>query len=211
MTSALAALQAQQRACTACVEAGYIAQAHPIFSGHAGQKVLVVGQAPGPVEVDETRPFAGRAGMQLMRWFAKAGFGEEATVRERVYFTSMTTCFPGRNGAGNGDRRPSAREVKLCSHWLDSVLELLRPNLIIPVGTLSLARFMPQRKLDEVVGYAFDAQGIRVTPAQPSEPTLLPLPHPSGASRWLNDPERVDKLNQALVTLHDFGVRLRVV
>jgi uracil-DNA glycosylase family 4 len=211
VTEALAALQTDHRACTLCVDAGYIAEAHPVFSGHAGQKVLVVGQAPGPVEIDRTRPFAGRAGRQLMRWFAAAGFGEEAAVRDRVYFTSMTTCFPGRNRDGSGDRRPSAGEVKLCAPWLEGVLALLRPGLIIPVGTLSLSRFLPGRKLDEVVGYAFDGGGTRTVPGDPARPVLLPLPHPSGQSRWLNDPERVDKLNQALETLHDFGVHLRVV
>jgi uracil-DNA glycosylase len=211
VTEALAELQDQHWRCTACVDAGYLAQAHPVFSGNAKQKVLVVGQAPGPVEIDQTRPFAGRAGMQLMRWFAKAGFGDEATVRERVYFTSMTTCFPGRNRAGNGDRRPSAREVQLCARWLDGVLELLSPKLIIPVGTLSLSRFMPGCKLDDVVGNAFDNAGVKVSPEQLAAPTLLPLPHPSGQSRWLNDPKRVAKLDQGLRALHGFGVRLRVV
>jgi len=211
MSIALADLQKQHRSCTACVDAGYIADAHPVFSGNAKQKVLVVGQAPGPVEIDQTRPFAGRAGMQLMRWFSQAGFGDEAAVRERVYFTSMTTCFPGRNRAGNGDRRPSAREVQLCSHWLEELLELLNPRLIIPVGTLSLSRFMPGCKLDDVVGDAFDIAGVKVSPARPPTPTLLPLPHPSGQSRWLNDPARIAKLNVALRSLHDFGVRLRVV
>jgi uracil-DNA glycosylase family 4 len=211
MSEALADLQKQHRACTACVDAGYIAEAHPVFSGNAKQKVLVVGQAPGPVEIDQTRPFAGRAGMQLMRWFSQAGFGDEATVRERVYFTSMTTCFPGRNRSGNGDRRPSAREVQLCAHWLNVVLELLTPQLIIPVGTLSLARFMPGCKLDDVVGYAFDTSGVRISADQPATPTLVPLPHPSGQSRWLNDPQRVAKLNRALESLRAFGVRLRVI
>ena len=211
MSDGLAELQTQHRHCTACVDAGFIAAAHPVFSGNAKQKVLVVGQAPGPVEIDQTRPFAGRAGMQLMRWFAKAGFGDEVTVRERVYFTSMTTCFPGRNRSGDGDRRPSAREVKLCSHWLDGVLELLSPGLIISVGTLSLSRFMPGSKLDDVVGNAFDTAGLKVSPGRLATPTLLPLPHPSGQSRWLNDPKRVAKLDQALEALHGFGVRLRVV
>ena len=186
-------LQRRHRACTACVKAGFIERAHPVFSGQLAQRFLVVGQAPGPVEVDQTRPFAGRAGKQLMRWFAQAGFGDEGDVRRNVYFTSMTTCFPGRNRSGNGDRRPSAHEVALCSHWLDELLGLLKPRVLIPVGTLSLARFMPGKRLDDVVGRSFSAAAM----------TLVPLPHPSGQSRWLNDPGRVKLLNAGLGKLSE--------
>jgi uracil-DNA glycosylase len=133
-----------------------------------------------------------------MRWFAKAGFVDEADVRQRVYMTSMTTCFPGRRSAGGGDRAPSRREVALCSSWLDGVLRLLRPNLILPVGSLALSRFLPGRGLDAVVGGAFDAARRTVRGLPSTGPVLLPLPHPSGQSRWLNDAERVARLEEAL-------------
>jgi uracil-DNA glycosylase len=151
----------------------------------------VVGQAPGPVEIDQTRPFAGRAGKQLMRWLATAGFGTEEQIRDTIYFTAMATCFPGKNPKGSGDRRPSAREVALCSHWLDGVLDLLEPEVIIPIGTLALSRFLPGVKLDDCVGRVFRGEGV----------ILLPLPHPSGQSRWLNDPARVTLLEAGLAEL----------
>lgn len=180
-----------------------------MFSGHIRQRILLVGQAPGPVERDVTRPFAGRAGRQLMRWFERAGLGDEAAARDRVYMTSMTTCFPGRTKDGSGDRRPSAREVALCGEWLDSLLPLLRPRLLLCVGGLSASRFLPGRRLDDIVGRAFTARGEEVTVAgdgtpspprggEPEEPVLLPLPHPSGQSRWLNEPARMELLERAL-------------
>ena len=73
--------------------------------------------------------------------------------------TAMTTCFPGRRPDGAGDRRPSAAEVVLCSPWLDWVIALLEPRLIIPIGSLSLERFLPGRKLDDVIGFAYTADG----------------------------------------------------
>ena len=39
----LRSLQRAQRACTRCADAGFIARAHPVFSGHAGQHILLVG------------------------------------------------------------------------------------------------------------------------------------------------------------------------
>src|SRR5579864_2509293 len=70
----IAALQRDHRACRRCVVAGLLELAHPVFSGHGGQRILLVGQAPGPYEVDANRPFAARAGRQLMRWMERAGF-----------------------------------------------------------------------------------------------------------------------------------------
>ena len=197
----LEAVQREQRACTRCADAGYIARAHPVFSGHAGQHMLLVGQAPGPVEADQSRPFAGRAGRQLMRWFIRAGFHDEADVRARIYMTAMTTCFPGRRPDGAGDRRPSAAEVALCSPWLDAVLDLVAPRVVIPIGSLALERFLPGRRLDDVIGGAFTADG-RIIDGTPREaPALVPLPHPSGQSRWLNDPARVALLDRAISRL----------
>ncbi|MBV8195311.1 MAG: uracil-DNA glycosylase [Candidatus Dormibacteraeota bacterium] len=195
------ALQRAHRGCRRCVDAGLLPAAHPVFSGHAGQRILLVGQAPGPVERDQTRPFAGRAGMQLMRWLARAGLEDEQAVRDRIYMTAMTTCFPGRRVAGGGDRRPSAREIALCSAWLDSVLALLQPRLIISVGTLSQSRFLPGLRLDDTVGNAYGASLAPVTGVPDDPSVVVPLPHPSGQSRWLNEPARARLLERALQRL----------
>jgi uracil-DNA glycosylase family 4 len=197
----LLVLQQEQRACMRCVAAGHIAVAHPVFSGHPGQRILLVGQAPGPVEQDQSRPFAGRSGRQLMRWLVRAGCRDEGDVRDRIYMTAMTTCFPGRRPDGAGDRRPSAAEVALCAPWLDAVLELLAPRLIIPIGSLALERFLPGRRLDDVIGNAYTSTGAAVDGRPGEPPVLVPLPHPSGQSRWLNDPARVALLDQAILRL----------
>jgi uracil-DNA glycosylase family 4 len=199
----LPSLQRAQHACTRCEERGYIERAHPVFSGHAGQRIMLVGQAPGPVEQDQSRPFAGRSGRQLMRWLIRAGFSDEDDVRARIYMTAMSTCFPGRRPDGAGDRRPSAAEVALCAPWLDGVLALLRPRVIIPIGSLALERFLPGQRLDNVIGAAFTEGGERISSPSDATPILVPLPHPSGQSRWLNDPARIALLDQALVRLHE--------
>jgi uracil-DNA glycosylase family 4 len=174
-----------------------------VFSGRVGQRILLVGQAPGPIEHDQSRPFAGRAGRQLMRWLIRAGFRDEDDVRDRIYMTAMTTCFPGRRPDGAGDRRPSAAEVALCAPWLDAVIEMLAPRLVIPIGSLALERFLPGQRLDNVIGAAFTASGIPISGTPEVAPILLPLPHPSGQSRWLNDPARVALLDRAIVTLRE--------
>jgi len=200
---ALARLQRQHLACTRCVDAGWIPVARPVFSGGWGQRVVLVGQAPGPVEAEVGQPFSGRAGRQLMRWLERAGFVDEADARRRVYFISATTCFPGRRPDGAGDRRPSPREVAACSPWREGVIELLQPPLLVLVGSLALSLYLPDARLDDVVGEAWLPDGRRAPrrPTAAAPRVLLPLPHPSGQSRWLNDRDRAALLDRALERL----------
>ena len=136
-----------------------------------------------------------------MRWLIRAGFRDEDDVRDRIYMTAMTTCFPGRRPDGAGDRRPSAAEVALCAPWLDAVIEMLAPRLVIPIGSLALERFLPRQRLDNVIGAAYSASGITISGTPEAPPILVPLPHPSGQSRWLNDPARLALLERAIATL----------
>jgi len=195
----LEALQRRHRACTRCVEAGWLPEARPVFSGHHGQRVMLVGQAPGPVEHDVGQPFSGRAGRQLMRWLQRAGFAGEDDARRRIYFISATTCFPGRRPDGAGDRRPTPREVAACAPWREEAMRLVDPPLVIPVGSLGLSLFLPGR-LDEYVGRAVlpDGGDTPIPPDAATRRVLLPLPHPSGQSRWLNDPGQAALLDAAL-------------
>jgi len=196
----LDALQRRHRACRRCVDAGWLPEARPVFSGTYGQRVMLVGQAPGPVEHEVGQPFSGRAGRQLMRWLQRAGFSDEEDARRRVYFTSATTCFPGRRPDGAGDRRPTPREVALCAPWREEAMRLVDPPLVIPVGSLGLSLFLPGR-LDEYVGRAVLPDGSD-TPLPPTAGrVLVPLPHPSGQSRWLNDPRKAALLDAALEKL----------
>jgi len=189
-------------ACVRCVDSGHLATALPIFQGRPGQRLMLVGQAPGIVEQGPRKPFAGRSGRELERWMQRAGFRDDAHFRSLTYVTSITKCFPGRTSAGSGDRRPSAVEVRNCASWLDLQLELQRPTLIILAGTLAIERFLPGRPLDEVVGRMFDADGGEAATAGGGAPPLLvPLPHPSGASRWLNDQAHRELLARSLELL----------
>ncbi|MCI0507455.1 MAG: uracil-DNA glycosylase family protein [Gammaproteobacteria bacterium] len=138
--------------------------------------VMLIGQAPGHKEIEIHKPFAWTAGKTLFKWFAQTGLDEER-FRQRVYMAAVCRCFPGKNPKG-GDRVPSGEEVANCSTWLQSELKLLQPGLLIPVGKLAIARFMPVDKLDTVIGkkYHLQLEGFKTD--------VIPLPHPSGASTW---------------------------
>jgi len=181
---ALERLHTRIRACTKCVEAGYLPSAFPIVAGKASDSVMIIGQAPGAVELTTGLPFSGRAGAELRRWLAEAGIDEG----HLPYRTSITKCFPGKAAAGAGDRRPSPPEIGLCAPWLEAELALVRPRVVLLVGTLAIERFWGRVPLSDVVGKS-RVDGDRI---------LIPLPHPSGASRWLNQPENRRRLRRAL-------------
>jgi len=198
-------LHAQILDCRRCEEARLLGHAAPVLPAPIASPIMLVGQAPGRVEEAAGRPFSGRAGRQLFRWLEAARLGDEETARRAVYITSITKCFPGPASSGSGDRRPSPAEVELCRGHLDHQLDLLQPWLILAVGQMALERFLGRLSMDLAVGRIFDSDRREVDPREtlraPRRPLLLPLPHPSGASRWLNAPAHRALLERALELL----------
>jgi uracil-DNA glycosylase family 4 len=183
----LRSLQRDNRVCRACAEAGYTIESPPVLEGHEGQRAYMYGQAPGVLEGQERRPWRGRAGQTLRRWLDMDEEGFYATF----YCASVTRCYPGRSPSGTGDRVPTPREQELCSFWFEWELRLLRPELIVAVGGLAIRRLLGRRALDECIGSTFEHGGA----------VVVPLPHPSGVSRWLNMPANRARLEEAIAQI----------
>jgi uracil-DNA glycosylase len=154
-------------------------------------RVMLVGQAPGPREVVEQRPFAYTAGSRLFSWFARLGVSEEE-FRRRVWMCAVIRCFPGRAPQG-GDRVPNPLEIANCAPYLEEEIRLIRPATVLAVGQLAIAKFLPEpAPLTERVGKVFEVSRGEVTFG------VIPLPHPSGRSTWLVKPENQALLERAL-------------
>lgn len=175
-----------------CAEQGIIPEANPTFEGSWGAPFFLVGQAPGPVERASRRPFSGRAGKELDRWMVRAGFADAAEFRRLTYIASLMRCFPGRNNQNTGDLRPQPGAVANCAHWLDAELRLLKPKALFLVGQMAIARFLGPGRLEDRVGERFG-----------DKPVMVPLPHPSGQSRWLNDAANRERLAAALAHISE--------
>lgn len=173
--------------CQACKESGFIPEAKPIFSPVFPASWMLIGQAPGKVEKESGLPFMGRAGRNLFRWLKEIGW-EETSFRKEVYMTSVTKCWPGKGRGASGDRPPSSKEIGLCLPFLQEEVQLVSPKIVLLVGKLALRTFFGLMKLEEAVGEKLEKEG-RI---------WIPLPHPSGASRWLNLGENKRRLRQAL-------------
>ena len=189
---ALDAVQAEIGACRTCEQAGYLTCARPLARrrGPATARVMLIGQAPGRLTIERGIMFGGPSGDALERWLRLAGFAPGA-LRRDIYLSALTRCDPGRSEKGKGDRKPSPAEVALCRPWLERELEQVRPAVILLVGGMAIEAFIGRVKLEEAVGSVVERDGV----------TLLPLPHPSGVSRWLNDPTHQRLLEHALARL----------
>ncbi|HVE82912.1 MAG TPA: uracil-DNA glycosylase family protein [Myxococcales bacterium] len=175
--SAAARLKELHRELDACARCpgmvGPVVHGPPVKS-----PVFLIGQAPGVHEGEIGRPFAWTAGKTLFRWFEQALGADEETVRRGVYMAAVARCFPGKDKKGS-DRKPDAGEIDRCRTFLEREIQILRPELILPVGAMAIEQVLGEKlPLAEAVGTRRRARYHGV------ESDVIPLPHPSGASTW---------------------------
>jgi uracil-DNA glycosylase len=156
--------------------------------------LFLVGQAPGRREPAARMMFAWMAGKRLFSWFDSIGI-PEVVIRTRAYLTAVTKCYPGKGKNGKGDRRPSPGEVANCAPYLDEALRLVRPRLVVPIGSLAVERILGRMSLSDAVGRTFE----RELPG--GKARVIPLPHPSGASTWFVHAGNKGKLAKALALI----------
>jgi uracil-DNA glycosylase len=160
--------------------------------------MMTIGQAPGLTEKDAGRPFNAGSGTRLFKWLAEAGI-DETWFRSTQYMSSVTKCYPGRSNSGSGDRVPTRAEQQFCRPYLEQEINLVDPRLIIPVGRLAINLFYPNGKpLSEIIGTQIQIDGR----------WIIPLPHPSGASRWHQLESNRIRVSQAIALIREQAVRL---
>src|SRR5205823_11546611 len=127
-------------------------------------RIVLIGQAPGLRATLHDRPFAGIAGDKLRAWFEQAGI-PRAEFYRRIHFAAVTRCYPGRLPGARGDRVPSPREQELCRPWLDELIDVLQPEIVLLVGLLAIRTSLgPAGSLSQIVGTATMRDGVRYLP-----------------------------------------------
>jgi len=181
-------LHAELDECTACPR-----MIRPVVHGPpVDSRVLLIGQAPGPREGSFGRPFAWTAGKTMFGWFRESLGVDEETFRARVYIAAVARCFPGK-ASGGGDRRPDGDEMDRCRTYLEREVAILRPELVIPVGTLAIEQVLGHKgPLREIVGT------MRRGRYHGHDVDVIALPHPSGASTWHRTEPGKSMLGRAL-------------
>lgn len=194
----LSELQADMKECRLCLMEGFEIYPPAVFSGQKPADFMTIGQAPGITEQEAQRPFNAGSGTRLFGWLARAGI-EEEWFRSTQYMSSVTKCYPGRQPSGSGDRVPTRREQELCRPFLDNEIELVNPQVIIPIGRLAINLLYSKKlKLSEIIGTQKEIAGR----------WIIPLPHSSGASRWHQIEENRQLISDAITLIMNHRERI---
>ena len=96
-------------------------------SGNPNSKLLLIGEAPGKEEDLEGRPFIGRSGQLLRQLLCNVKIDPE----QDAFITNIVKCRPPNN------RNPKSSEIKNCLSILEKQLSILKPELIVLIGSAS--------------------------------------------------------------------------
>jgi DNA polymerase len=140
--------------------------------GPADADILLIGEAPGYHEDRQGRPFVGASGRLLEKLLAQIHL-----TRSDVYITNVIKCRPPAN------RDPMPAEIEACEPWLQQLIELIDPLVIVTLGRFSMAQFFPSSaRITRVHGQ----------PLYQADRAIIPMFHPAAALRnpnWLQDME----------------------
>jgi len=134
--------------CTACHL--YKGATQTVFGeGLRKARIMLVGEQPGDREDIEGHPFVGPAGKLLDRALEEAGI-----ERSEVYITNVVKHFKyTMRGKRRIHQRPDAEEIAACRPWLDTEVELVKPEVLVCLGaTAAKALLGPSFKVTKQRG-----------------------------------------------------------
>lgn len=134
--------------------------------GNVDCEVMCIGEGPGFWEDKKGRPFVGNAGAFLNQLLLEAGFS-----REKVFITNVVHFRPPEN------RDPLPEEIQAFEVYLDKMIDIINPKIIVTLGRFSMAKFLPNTKISSVHGKKFvaDWKGKSLV--------VVPMFHPAAGLR----------------------------
>jgi len=135
--------------------------------GNPEAEILFIGEGPGYWEDIKAEPFVGNAGALLNRLLASIKL-----ERTEVFITNMVMFRPLNN------RDPEAGELVAFAPYVDAIIKIINPKIIVTLGRFSMAKFLPAARISNVHGRP---QGVIW--AQNEDLTVVPMYHPAAALR----------------------------
>ncbi len=181
--SELSQLAEQIRACQRCRLAQTRHRAVP-GEGPENAPVMLIGEGPGFHEDRQGRPFVGKSGELLDALLASIGLG-----RSDVFVANVVKCRPPDN------RDPLPDEIEACRPYLERQIELVQPRLVITLGRISMARYLPGQSITRIHGQI----------KQVGDVGYVPMFHPAAA---LRNPQWMAAIRQDFAQLAPLVVKL---
>lgn len=122
-------------------------------------KIVVVGEAPGQMEVRQKAFFVGESGKLLRQLMKEVGLDEQA-----ISYLNVVYCHPP------GNETPVKGARKLCTpEYLNIDFASIKPEVVILAGGVALNHFFPKEKILDCKGTLMVKDGI----------SFFPVLHPS--------------------------------
>lgn len=157
----------QAAACTVCPRMTQQKAVLSAANGSLSAKILFASEAPGRFGSGRTGiPFHGdRSGDHFEELIAHIGL-----TRQDIFITNAVLCNPLHEG---NNSRPTSAEIKNCSGYFKSVLDLVRPKIVVTLGAVGLTA------VNSLCGTRYQLSDSVARPITLEDFILLPLYHPS--------------------------------
>ena len=158
--------------------------------GNPETEVMFIGEGPGYWEDQKGIPFVGNAGAFLNQLIVTAGL-----TREGVFITNVVHHRPPEN------RDPEPSEVAAYQPYLDEMIKIIEPEIIVTLGRFSMGKFLPNARISSVHGKKFDVNW------KGRELVIVPMYHPAAGLRATGVKEQTiedfKKLSEILKEVND--------
>ncbi|MFZ3301151.1 MAG: uracil-DNA glycosylase [Microgenomates group bacterium] len=141
-------------------------------SGNTETKILLIGEGPGRNEDLQGLPFVGQAGKLLDKLLLLADL-----ERKKVFITNIVHHRPPEN------RDPLPEEIRAYGRYLDDIVNIIKPKVIITLGRFSMAKFLPDVFISQVHGKSFEVNWGDPLDGSALKLTVIPMYHPAASLR----------------------------
>lgn len=137
-----------------------------IQRGNPHAKLLIVGEAPGPQENEQGKPFVGKSGQLLDQILAAVGFDSN----QDVFISNSVFRMPPGDG-GKNFRKPNRTEIEFYRPYVMQIINIINPVIILLTGNVAVQSILghPDPRITKMRGQWHEQQGR----------WLMPIFHPS--------------------------------
>jgi uracil-DNA glycosylase len=160
--------------------------------GAAHARVMFVGEQPGDKEDLAGKPFVGPAGALLDKALVEAGID-----RKQVYVTNAVKHFKWEpRGKRRIHKKPNSLEIAACRPWLDSEIEVVRPDVVVCLGATAAQALLGRTfKVTQRRGEVIEQDGQR----------FVATVHPSSILRAPDEETRHEEMKRFIEDLKVVG------
>ncbi len=130
-----------------------------ICRGNPSASLMLIGEAPGPQENIQGKPFVGRAGQLLDKIFAAVNFNMD----QDVFITNSVFRMPPGD-QGKAFRKPKTEEIDYYRKYVLEIIRILDPSIILLSGNVACQSLLKKTGITKLRGHWTQMNGRWIMP-----------------------------------------------